>query len=73
MTTAVRLRRLVQLTAEAAALKQVLKERSMIYQHDEKLRVARHYGLTFEQVNLPYAEWAALRDKYHTEVEKTRD
>lgn len=40
------------------------KKLGMIYQFSLKCEVAGYYNLSFEQVNLPYEEWAALRDKY---------
>lgn len=67
--TPARMRRLLQLTAEASALKQRLKECAMIYQYDEKVRVAKYYGLTFEQVNLPFNEWVVLQKKYHADLD----
>lgn len=56
-----------QIVTEAVAcdvLREAIRRGSMIYQYDLKIEVARHYGLTWEEVDLPYAEWEALRDKY---------
>jgi len=53
---------------EYDALKQELKRRAMIFQYDAKVCVARHFNLTFAQVDLPYAEWSALRTKYREET-----
>jgi len=61
--------RLSQALAETAILKAELKRRSMIYQYEEKCRVAAFFGMTFEQVNLPFAEWSELRDRYHRQLE----
>jgi len=36
----------------------------MIYQEDLKEQAATFYGATPEQMNLPYAAWAVLRDYY---------
>jgi hypothetical protein len=49
-------------------MKDELKRRSMIYQYDEKLVVARHFGLSFAEVDLPYVEWKVLREQYHAEI-----
>lgn len=57
------------LLGEYNVLKAELKRRSMIYQYDEKCRAAKFFGLTFEQVDLPYAEWAVIRAQYHAAVD----
>ena len=51
-----------------AAGERELKRQSMTFQRDAKLEVAAHYGLAFAAVDLPYPEWAALRDKYEAET-----
>jgi hypothetical protein len=43
------------------------KRVAMVYQYDAKMTVAAYYGLTLDDVNLPFPEWAALRDKYETD------
>ncbi len=53
-----------------AAAQDNLRARSMIYQADLKATVAAHYGLSFAEVDLPYAEWAALRDRYLADTSK---
>jgi hypothetical protein len=40
----------------------------MTYQGDLKRKVAGYYGLSWRQVDLPYPQWAALRDRYLREV-----
>ena len=46
-----------------------LRERSMIYQADLKDTIAAYYHLDRAALYaLPYADWAALRDRYHTET-----
>lgn len=45
-----------------------IKRQAMIYQYDAKMQVAAHYGLTLDDVNLPYPEWAALRERYTQET-----
>ena len=62
------MKNLIQLIAEYSALKDELKRRSMIYQYEEKVRAAKFFGLTFEQVDLPYVEWAKIRGRYLTAV-----
>lgn len=49
-------------------IRAALRQRSMLYQPDLKERVAAHYGLQFAEVDLPYPEWAALRERYFQET-----
>lgn len=51
-----------------AAAQNNLRAHSMIYQADLKAAVAAHYGLSFAEVDLPYAQWAALRDRYNADL-----
>lgn len=48
-------------------LREAIRRGSMIYQFDLKIEVARYYRLAWDEVNLPYAEWEALRAKYLAE------
>lgn len=57
--------------AELGVLQAEIKQMSMTYQRSAKEIVARYYGLTFAQVDLPYPEWAALREKYEKETGNT--
>ena len=66
--TPARLTRLLRLTAEYDDLKQELKRRAMIYQYDAKVRVAQHFNLPFDQVDVAYADWCKLRQRYHDET-----
>lgn len=45
-------------------LRRSLRAGAMVYQYDLKVEVAQHYGLTWDQVDLPYAEWETLRTRY---------
>ena len=36
---------------------------SMIYQRDKKLEVMKLTGKSWQEVNLPYEQWAKLRDE----------
>lgn len=45
-------------------MRAALKARAMLYQVDLKEEVARHLGVSFEEVDLPYEEWAKIRDAY---------
>jgi hypothetical protein len=54
--------------AEIGVLQAAVKSFSMVYQGRLKLIVADHYGLSFAEVNLPFAEWMALRHKYELET-----
>jgi hypothetical protein len=54
--------------AEVAAEQRALKRYSLTYQRELKLEVAAHYRLTLAEVDLPYAQWAEIRDKYIAEV-----
>ena len=47
-----------------------LRRRSMIYQYDEKMRIAKYYNLPFDKVNLPYKKFAKLRDKYNKDISR---
>lgn len=50
------------------AMRQALRERTMIYQADLKDKVAVHYQLDrFELYNMAYSDWSVLRDKYIAE------
>ncbi len=57
-----------QQAAEIGALQAQVKRMSMTYQRSTKEIVAQHYGLPFEQVDLPFHEWMALRDRYQRET-----
>lgn len=46
------------------SLRNKIREIQVTYQGKLKLEVAADLGLTFEQVNLPYAKWAAIRDPW---------
>jgi hypothetical protein len=51
-----------------AELQASCKARAMIYQADVKEQVARHNGVAFDAYyHLPYAEWAAVYDRYREE------
>lgn len=62
------LKRIVQECVAIAQLQADIKRMSMTYQRSAKEVVASHYNLPFEQVDLPYPEWAALREKYENET-----
>lgn len=59
------LTRILQKLAEAQAHRKYL---AMVYQFDAKIEVAAHYGLTLKDVDLPFDEWKALREKYERET-----
>ena len=45
-------------------IKREIKQRSMIYQVEEKERIALKNGLNFDAYHdLPYIKWAQIRDK----------
>ncbi len=46
---------------EISELQEQIKRESMVYQGDLKREAMRRFGLTWEQVNLPYEEWAKIR------------
>jgi len=51
-------------------LRRALRERTMIYDADRKDLVAAHYHLAPQALyRLPYADWAALRERYYAEIE----
>lgn len=54
--------------AEIEICKAELKRRSMIYQYDDKVAAAKHFGLTFEQVDIEFTEWMKIRDRYFKEI-----
>lgn len=60
---------LIENTLQAGdAVQQALRERSMIYQADLKDTVAAHYHLDRQALyELPYADWAVLRQRYISE------
>lgn len=65
--------RMTEIDEELGQLQRIrdaIKADAMHYQKDLKLRVMKHYGLKWEQVNLVYAEWAVIRDRY---LEETGD
>jgi hypothetical protein len=53
-----------------AVQQQILRRCAMIYQYQAKMTVAAHYGLTLDEVNLPFDQWMALRRKYQQETGK---
>jgi hypothetical protein len=55
-----------------AVLQAAIKKTAMVFNYEAKLRVAAYYGLTFEQVDLPYAEWAALHERYTRERSESK-
>ncbi len=44
-----------------ASLQSQLKAMAMIYQYDLKVEVAKEIGLNWQDLNLPYAQWADIR------------
>jgi len=53
----------LELIREIEPLRAELKRCSMIYQYDEKCYAAKRQGLPHDIYHeLPYAEWAAIRD-----------
>jgi len=48
-------------------VREAIKARAMRYQPDLKDEVAASLGVTPESLDLPYEEWAAIRNKYLTE------
>lgn len=59
---------LIGVLDEVSAMKAELKRRCMIYQYGAKMAVAKHYGMTFDQVNLPFREWMDLRQRFRDET-----
>ena len=59
---------LVKQAALVGEIQAALKRQAMVYQYDAKMQVASHYGLTLDDVNLPYPEWTALRERYERET-----
>ena len=49
---------------QIAILQADIKHKAMFYQYNLKIKVAEDLGLTFEDVNLPYDEWAAIRNPW---------
>ncbi len=47
--------------AEVGELQEEVKRQSMIYQYDLKQEAMRRFGLRWEEVDLPYKEWAKIR------------
>ena len=47
-------------------MREILKRKSMIYQYDLKIAAMKKFNLTFEQVNIEYAEWAKIREQLLT-------
>lgn len=58
--------------AVVSELKAEFKRKSMIYQYEEKCAAARHFGLTFEQVNLPFKGWIIIKRQYHQDLDNER-
>jgi hypothetical protein len=54
----------------AAEIERELKKLAKVYQLEAKLTVAKYYGLTLAQVDLPFVEWRSLRDRYEQETGK---
>jgi hypothetical protein len=54
--------------AEIEILKAELKRRSLIYQYEDKVAAAKHFGLTFEQVDIEFTEWMKIRARYFEEI-----
>lgn len=68
MVSAAQAEKLGEALAEIQILKDELKRRSMIYQYEDKVAAAKHFGLTFEQVNIEFTEWMKIRTRYYEEI-----
>lgn len=55
---------IAQEAAEIGRLQAQVKLMSMTYQWSLKEEIAADLGLTFAQVDLPYRDWAAIRDPW---------
>jgi hypothetical protein len=67
--TNAKLRQLRWAMLEIDAMRRELKRRTMIYQYDDKCRVAAYYKLDPQTLfDMPYTEWAELRARYFKEV-----
>ena len=56
-----------QIDSQAAAIAagiEELKRRSLVYQHDCKMRACAALGLTMCEVNIAYPEWELIRNEY---------
>lgn len=56
--------RIVREADGCARLLAEIKRRAMEYQFNLKVICASELGLTYDDVNLPYQEWAKLRDAW---------
>ena len=56
--------RLIKELESIAQLQSAIKAQSMIFQYDLKAEVAKFYGLTVQDVDLPYQDWCRLQDQY---------
>jgi hypothetical protein len=56
---------------EIEKIKTRIKANTMTYQRRDKEIVAEFYGFSFEQVDLPFQEWMALRRKYEQDSGKS--
>jgi hypothetical protein len=59
-----------QMAGQLAEIQAAFKRRAMGYQVDAKETVAAYYGLSWDEVNLPYQQWAELRERYERESGK---
>lgn len=48
-------------------VKQWIKVQNMVYQGDLKAKAAKILGVTPKSLNLPYEQWAEIRDKLISE------
>lgn len=64
MITDAQVEQLATTMATIQVYKDEIKRRSMFFQYEAKMRVAQHFGLTFEEVDLPIAAWMVMRRKY---------
>ena len=69
MISAARVEKIGEALAEIQILKDELKRRAMIYQYEDKVAAAKHFGLAFEQVDIEFTEWMKIRARYFAEID----
>ena len=62
---------LIEELEECEGMKTELRRQAMTYQFRAKQTVAEFYRLPFEQVDLPFNDWMALRRQYEQDSGKT--
>lgn len=57
-------REIRRLLGEIGVLQQECRRQAMVYQYQDKVAAARHFGVTFDAVDQPFADWMLIREAW---------